>query len=134
MHRHLLHAQPQPTFAPLLCCPCGVQEDEATLTLLQRHLLRTTATEALDALLSWSELEFGDEDVTAAAAGEAAVPSSSWTPASRSKLVKSLPSEVGQPLTQALEASGGTDPQVGDGREVVKGVRAVLQFALMSLG
>jgi hypothetical protein len=94
------------------------QEDEATLTLLQRHLLRTTATEALDALLSWSQLEFGEEELAAAAAaaaGEAAAApsSSSWTPASRSKLVKTLPPEVAQPLAQALEASGGTDPQVG---------------------
>lgn len=93
-----------------------VQEDEGTLTLLQRHLLRTTATDALDALLSWSQLEFGEEDVAAAAAaaaGDAAAPGSSWTPASRSKLVKTLPPEVAQPLTQALEASSGTDSQVG---------------------
>lgn len=97
------------------CCwyPC-TQEDEATLTLVQRHLLRGTATEALDALLSWSELEFGEDDVaTATAAGEpGAASSSSWTPATRSKLVKSLPAEVGQPLAKAVEASGGVDPQV----------------------
>lgn len=100
-----------PAAAAALCA----QEDEGTLTLLQRHLLRTTATDALDALLSWSQLEFGEEDVAAAAAaaGDAAAPSSSWTPASRSKLVKTLPPEVAQPLAQALEASGGTDSQVG---------------------
>jgi hypothetical protein len=95
-----------------VCC-CSPQEDEVTLTLVQRHLLRTTATDALDALLSWSDLEFAEEDVPAAAAEEAAALGISWTPATRSKLVKSLPSEVGQPLSAALDAAGGTDPQVG---------------------
>jgi hypothetical protein len=95
-----------------VCC-CSLKEDEATLTLVQRHLLRTTATEALDALLCWADLEFAEEDMAAAAAtGEAAAPGS-WTPATRSKLVRSLPSEVGQPLSAALDAAGGTDPQVG---------------------
>lgn len=108
------------------------QDDEATLTLVQRHLLRGTATEALDALLSWSQLEFADDDATAAAAAAtsadatASSSSSSWTPATRSKLVKSLPPEVGQPLGKALEATGATDPQVrlcwGFGRQCREGL------------
>lgn len=94
---------------------------------MQRHLLRSTATDALDSLLSWSQLEFGEDDISAAA-GEPAVAdpasSSSWTPAARSKLVKSLPAEIGQPLAKALEAAGGTDPQVRLGH-VVAGAEAL---------
>lgn len=95
------------------CCAAVWQEDEATLTLVQRHLLRSPATEALDALLSWAELEFGEEDAAGGAAElSAAAANSSWTPATRSKLVKGLPAEVGQPLAKTVEAAGGADTQV----------------------
>lgn len=105
-----------PCITSLYCPPVlHPQEDEATQSLVQRHLLRGTATDALDSLLSWSQLEFGEDDLSAAAAGEPTTSdpgSSSWTPATRSKLVKSLPAEVGQPLAKALEAAGGVDAQV----------------------
>jgi hypothetical protein len=101
-----------------------VQADEATLAVMQRHLLRSTGTDALDCLLSWCTWEFGEQEppaAAAAAASEAGAAAASAavvsfsSPAERAALVKSLPPEVGQPLGRALEAVNGTDVQVGVG-------------------
>jgi hypothetical protein len=105
------------------------QADEATLAIMQRHLLRSTGSEALDLLLTWCQHEFADDQApgaTAAAAAEVPPPGS-WTPAERSKLVKALPAEVGQPLARAVEAAGGVDPQVCMAvREAHSGMTAVI--------
>jgi hypothetical protein len=89
---------------------------------MQRHLLRSTGTDALDCLLSWCKWEFGEQDPPAAAgaatseAGAAAAASAAVvsfsSPAERAALVKSLPPELGQPMGKALEAVNGTDVQV----------------------
>jgi hypothetical protein len=88
---------------------------------MQRHLLRSTGTDALDCLLSWCKWEFGEQEPppaaaagseAGAAAASAAVVSFS-SPAERAALVKSLPQELGQPVGKALEAVNGADVQVG---------------------
>lgn len=100
-----------------------MQADEATLQLLQRHLLRSTGTDALDQLLSWCHWEFNEEAAAAAveqqqqqqgaaAAAGGLAAAVSFTPAERSKLVKALPPEVGQALTKAVDAANGADVQV----------------------
>jgi hypothetical protein len=106
--------------------PCSVrvmlQADEATLAVMQRHLLRSTGTDALDCILSWCKWEFGEQEpppAAAAAATEAGAAAASAavvsfsSAAERAALVKSLPPEVGQPLSKALEAVNGADVQVG---------------------
>lgn len=92
-----------------------LQADEATLTIMQRHLLRSTAADAVDCLLSWCKWEFGEQELPAAAgdAAAAAAVISFSSPAERSNLVKSLPPEVGQPLARALDSLNGTGVQVG---------------------
>uniref|UniRef100_A0A383VLC1 E3 UFM1-protein ligase 1 homolog n=1 Tax=Tetradesmus obliquus TaxID=3088 RepID=A0A383VLC1_TETOB len=94
-----------------------LQADEAVQTVMQRHLLRSTGTDALDCLLSWCKWEFGEQEPPAAAAtaGEAAAAAAAVvsfsSPAERAGLAKSLPPELGQPVGKALEAVGGTDVQ-----------------------
>jgi hypothetical protein len=97
-----------------------LQADEATLAVMQRHLLRSTGTDALDCILSWCKWEFGEQEPppAAAAASEAGAAAASAavvsfsSAAERAALVKSLPPEVGQPLGKALEAVNGADVQV----------------------
>jgi hypothetical protein len=112
------------------------QADEATQAIMQRHLLRSTGMDALDALLSWCQHEFADQDLPAAAPAPSASAAAAagagrgqqqqgssggggglvaWTPPERAKLIKALPAEVGQPLARALEAAGGSDTQVRRG-------------------
>ncbi|WIA08065.1 hypothetical protein OEZ85_007531 [Tetradesmus obliquus] len=94
-----------------------LQADEAVQTVMQRHLLRSTGTDALDCLLSWCKWEFGEQEPPAAAAtaGEAAAAAAAVvsfsSPAERAGQAKSLPPELGQPVGKALEAVGGTDVQ-----------------------
>lgn len=95
---------------------------------MQRHLLRSTGTDALDALLTWCKYEFVEQDAPIPAAATAAGASDGSGsrsaavavfagPADRSGLVKSLPPDVGQPMAKVVEAANGIDPQVSQFHE-----------------
>lgn len=96
---------------------CCLQADEATLAVVQRHLLRSTGTDALDALLTWCKYEFVEQDAPGAVAADGAAAAAGGCsfagPIERSAVVKALPPDVGQPMARALEAANGADVQVG---------------------
>jgi hypothetical protein len=66
--------------------------------------------------MTWCHWEFNEEAAAEQQQQQqqpVAAAAASFTPAERSKLVKSLPPDVGRVLTSALEAGNGADVQVG---------------------
>jgi hypothetical protein len=89
------HANPNPPAAT-----AAPQADEATHTLVLRHVVRTTGSETIDALLHWARLEFVNPELEPQQRGDALAP---LAPAERLQLAKALPADVCAPLLQALE-------------------------------
>lgn len=108
------------------------QDDEGTLAVMQRHLLRSTGGDALDALLSWCKWEWevaasGDSTGAAGGAGSGASGAELACTAppgglavfksasERAALVRELPQELSVPLRAALDGingGGGGDVEV----------------------
>lgn len=90
-------------------------KDEATLAVLQRHLLRSAGAECVDALLRYLAADSAAEEAEEGQGGDPALADASAGPlsaAQRAAVLKELPPDVKPAASAAVEKLGGTSLEV----------------------